>query len=175
MLTALQSMTAVHDDIAPLNLDWARAMVIVRNVAGANVTAGLTVDTNFMVPFFHALSSGRLPADRVFIAPYARVMPDVGADTFLVDVIRGDACVDAPLGGAVGITSYDWCVDGKSADGMIGESPCSIDGPIHCNDNSAKYFIRVYRKPGAPAACAGYKIAVSAKGGDACDFTQQCN
>ena len=81
MLTALQSMTAVHDDIAPLNLDWARAMVIVRNVAGANVTAGLTVDTNFMVPFFHALSSGRLPADRVFIAPYARVMPDVGADT----------------------------------------------------------------------------------------------
>ncbi len=103
------------------------------------------------------------------------LVPDVGADTFLVDVIRGDACVDAPSGGAVGITSYDWCVDGKSADGMIGESPCSIDGPIHCNDNSAKYFIRVYRKPGAPAACAGYKIAVSAKGGDACDFTQQCN
>ena len=53
---------------------------------------------------------------------------------------------------------------GKSADGMIGESPCDAQGPIHCNDNSAKYFVRVYRKPGAPAACAGYKIAVSAKG-----------
>ena len=103
------------------------------------------------------------------------VVSDVGSEAFLVDVIRGDACSDAPSGGAVGITSYDWCVDGKSADGLAGESPCAIDGPVHCNDNSTKYFIRVYRKPGAPAACAGYKIAVSAKGGDPCDFAQQCN
>ena len=94
---------------------------------------------------------------------------------FLIDVTRGEPCVDAPTGGAVGITSYDWCVDGKSADGTIGESPCDALGPIHCNDNSAKYYIRVYRKPGAPLACQGYKIAVSAKGGDACDFTNQCN
>jgi hypothetical protein len=95
-------------------------------------------------------------------------------DTVLIDVIRGDACSDAPGGAAVGITSYDWCVDGKSADGTAGEAPCAPTGPVHCNDNSAKYFVRVYRKAGAPAACTPYKVQVSAKGGDPCDFTKQC-
>ena len=103
------------------------------------------------------------------------VVQDAGSAPFLIDVTRGDPCNDAPSGGAVGIVSYDWCVDGKSADGMIGESPCSDQGPIHCNDNSTKYYIRVYRKPGAPLVCSPYKIAVSAKGGDACDFSNQCN
>ncbi len=104
------------------------------------------------------------------------LVQDAGVNAFLIDVLRGDAsCTDAPMGGAVGITSYDWCVDGKSADGTAGEAPCNEQGPVHCNDNSAKYFVRVYRKPGSPAACASYTITVSAEGGGACDFSQQCN
>jgi hypothetical protein len=88
MLTALQSMTAIHNDIADLNLDWSRAMVIIRNVAGANVTAGLTRDTNFFVPLVEALSGGRLPANRILIAPYAQVMKEVGSDPLPAAVYR---------------------------------------------------------------------------------------
>lgn len=102
------------------------------------------------------------------------VVGDVGSEDILLDVIRGDACADAPSGPGVGITSYDWCVDGKSADGLSGEAPCAADGPVHCNDNSAKYFIRVTRKPGSPAICLPYKIQISAKGGDPCNFDEKC-
>jgi hypothetical protein len=48
------------------------------------------------------------------------------------------------------------------------------DGVTHCNDNSSPYFVRVYRKPGAKGTCTPYAIAVTAKGGDPCDFSKQC-
>jgi hypothetical protein len=102
------------------------------------------------------------------------LMAGEGSENVLLDVIRGDACSDAPAGPATAITSYDWCVNGKSADGLVGEAPCAAEGPIHCNDNSAKYFVRVYRKAGSPAACLPYKVQVSAAGGDPCDFANQC-
>ncbi|KTD52614.1 hypothetical protein Lqui_0067 [Legionella quinlivanii] len=78
MLTALESMSVVHDDIAKLKLDWPHAMVIVRNVAGNNVTSGLTEGSNWMVAFINAVSENTLPRDRLFIAPYAKVIPEVG-------------------------------------------------------------------------------------------------
>lgn len=78
MLTAVQSMYSVHDDITGLNVDWSKAMVIVRNVAGGNVSAGVTVGTNWMVPFLNALSNNQIPADRILITPYAKVVDDVG-------------------------------------------------------------------------------------------------
>lgn len=80
MLTAMQSMTEVHDGLVNLHLDWPHAMVIVRNVAGSNVSAGLTTGTNWMVAFINALSSNQIPADRMLIAPYAQVRDDVGQD-----------------------------------------------------------------------------------------------
>jgi len=95
-------------------------------------------------------------------------------DEFVIDVIRGDACMDAPSGGGVGITSYDWCVDGKSADGLEGEAPCSATGATHCANHSSKYFVRVYRKLGVEGTCSTYTLSVTAKGGDPCDFTQKC-
>ncbi|KTD82490.1 DUF5624 domain-containing protein [Legionella waltersii] len=80
MLTAINSMSEIHDGVANLNLDWSKAMVIVRNVAGGNVSAGLTAGTNWMVPFVNALSNSQIPSDRVIIAPYAQVLPEVGKD-----------------------------------------------------------------------------------------------
>ncbi|KTC81531.1 DUF5624 domain-containing protein [Legionella brunensis] len=80
MLTAIQSMSEVHDGIANLNLNWPQAMVILRNVAGGNVSAGLTRGTNWMVPFVNALSNNQIPNDRMLIAPYAKVQPNVGKD-----------------------------------------------------------------------------------------------
>jgi hypothetical protein len=96
-------------------------------------------------------------------------------DEFVMDVIRGDACMNLPSGSAAGITSYDWCVNGVSADGKTGEAPCGdmIAGTNQCADHSSKYFVRVYRKLGATGTCTQYAITVTA-GGGACDFTQTC-
>jgi hypothetical protein len=95
-------------------------------------------------------------------------------DEFIIDVIRGDACVTVPTGAGTAITSYDWCVDGLSAAGNEGEAGCGPQAAVHCGDHSAKYYVRVVRKPGAPGTCAQYAIAVTATGGDACDFTLKC-
>jgi hypothetical protein len=95
---------------------------------------------------------------------------------FLFDVVRGPDCLDMPSGGIAGLTAYDWCVDGKSADGLAGEAICANDGtqPVHCNDNSSKYYLRVHRKLGAAGTCTQYSITITGKGGDPCDFTKQC-
>ncbi|WP_412756590.1 DUF5624 domain-containing protein [Legionella bozemanae] len=78
MLTALQSMDELHRKIAQLNIDWPNAKVIIRFVAGANVSAGVTKDNNWLVPFVEALSNNTLPSDRIYIAPYAAVKSSLG-------------------------------------------------------------------------------------------------
>jgi hypothetical protein len=94
-------------------------------------------------------------------------------DEFIVDVLRGGACDDAPMGSSTSITSYDWCVDGNA--GGEGELSCgNAAGLNHCTNHSATYFLRVYRRPGAAGTCAPYQITVTATGGDPCDFTQKC-
>jgi hypothetical protein len=88
MLTAIQSMSAVHDEVETLHIDWTHTMAIVRNVAGSNVTAGLTVGTNWMVPFIKALSNNQIPNNRILIAPYAVVKDDVGQDPLPVSTYQ---------------------------------------------------------------------------------------
>lgn len=80
MLTAINSMSEIHDGLANLNLNWSKAMVIVRNVAGSNVSAGVTSGTNWMVPLTKALSNNQIPDDRILITPYAQVLPEAGQD-----------------------------------------------------------------------------------------------
>lgn len=78
MLTAYQSMASVHDQLTTLNIDWKNAKVLVRFVAGSNVTAGVSAESNWLVPFVKALSNNQLPDDRVYIAPYLDVKPSLG-------------------------------------------------------------------------------------------------
>lgn len=78
MLTVLQELDKMHTQLASLNIDWAKARVIIRNVAGTNVTSGLTVGSNWLVPSLEAFSNGKLPSDRIMIAAYAEVKSDVG-------------------------------------------------------------------------------------------------
>lgn len=85
MLTMLESMTTVHDEIKDIPIDWPHAMVIVRIVAGTNVTSGLTKGSNWMVPFLVALSNYSLPENRILIAPYAEVKKDAGSKTLSED------------------------------------------------------------------------------------------
>jgi hypothetical protein len=97
-------------------------------------------------------------------------------DEFIIDVIHGDACTDTPSGKSTGITNYSWCVNGRGPDGLSGEIPCANDGsqPVHCNDNSSKYFVFVRRKLGATGTCTQYNVVVTATSADPCDFTQKC-
>jgi hypothetical protein len=94
-------------------------------------------------------------------------------DEFVFDVIRGDACLDSPVGPNTAITSYDWCVDGFDGTNQ-GEKGCGPEAAVHCTDHSSKYFVRVYRKAGAKGTCTPYQLTVTAAGGAACDFTQKC-
>ena len=97
---------------------------------------------------------------------------------FVMDVIRGNPCSDTPTGGGIGITSYDWCVNGTGtvAGNPVGEAPCApaTAGVPHCNDESAIYYVRVYRAAGVTGTCTPYSITVTG-GGGTCDLTQTCN
>ena len=102
---------------------------------------------------------------------------------FLMDVIREAPCTDTPTGPAVGITAYDWCVNASDgASPPSGELNCGPTAAVHCggkpNDSTAsshtaKYHVRVYRKPGATSTCTQYKLTVSG-GGGSCDLTRKC-
>lgn len=55
-------------------IDWSRAMVLIAGKAG-RPTAGITAESHSIAGVVRAVSRGRLPADRVFIAPHAAVFP----------------------------------------------------------------------------------------------------
>lgn len=78
MLTALNSMDSIHKQLASVSLDWKKAKVLIRFVAGSNVTAGVSAESNWLVPFVKALSNNQLPDDRIYIAPYLDVKPSLG-------------------------------------------------------------------------------------------------
>lgn len=78
MLTTLQSMTGINAAVDKLNVNWSKAKVIVRFVAGTNVTSGLTPGSNWIVPFVVALSNNQLSESRIYIAPYAAVKSSLG-------------------------------------------------------------------------------------------------
>jgi hypothetical protein len=92
-------------------------------------------------------------------------------DEFVFDVMRG-ACSATPSGPGTSVTSYDWCVDGMSADSTKGQGTCTAP----CKDFSTDYFIRVSRKAGATKTCTEYALKVTAKGGVGrpCDFASEC-
>jgi hypothetical protein len=78
MLTALESIGDLYHAISPLKLDWAHAKVIIRNVAGGNVTAGLTKESNWFVNLVLLLSNGKTGPNHIFISPYAKVGMSLG-------------------------------------------------------------------------------------------------
>jgi Domain of unknown function (DUF5624) len=57
-----------------VGIDWEQAMVIFAGQAG-RPTAGVTQESNSIAGVVRAVSRGRLPAERVFIAPHAPVFP----------------------------------------------------------------------------------------------------
>lgn len=149
---------------------------MVTDTAGSSLSlAGtLSSDTDVDVWTFDTVDTDEATTNSYHLSiNFTSPMPN---DEFVMDVIHGDACVDAPAGNSTNITSYSWCVDGRGADGLSGEIPCANDGsqPVHCNNNSSKYFVFVRRKPGVTGSCTQYNLVITAFGGDPCDFTQKC-
>ncbi|MFT3769564.1 MAG: hypothetical protein QM820_29360 [Minicystis sp.] len=101
-------------------------------------------------------------------------------DEFMMDVMR-DTCTDTPTGPASNIIAYDWCVNGFDG-ANTGEAPCGPASGSHCGGtpgsqasgtHTAKYYVRVYRRPGATGTCSQYTLMING-GGGACDFTKKC-
>ncbi len=72
-------MDQLHSKISQLKIDWPYAKVIIRFVAGSNVSAGVSKGSNWLVPFVQALSNNTLATDRIYITPYAAVKSSLGA------------------------------------------------------------------------------------------------
>jgi len=149
---------------------------MVTDTAGSSVTlAGtLSSDSDVDVWTFDTVDTDEGTTNSYHLSiNFTAPMPN---DEFVFDVIHGADCTDTPAGSSTNITSYSWCVDGRGSDGLSGEIPCANDGsqPVHCNNNSSKYFVFVRRKPGTMGTCTQYNIMITAAGGDPCDFTQKC-
>ena len=85
MLTTLNEMVSIYLKLKALNLDWENSRVIIRFVAGSNLTAGLTVGSNWLVDFLENASEGRLPTSSIFIIPFAEIKESVGKDEMTTD------------------------------------------------------------------------------------------
>lgn len=149
---------------------------MVTDTAGSAIalTGTLSADDDVDVWTFNTVDNDELTTNSYHVSiNFTAPMPN---DEFVIDVIRGDTCIDTPTGSTTNVTSYTWCVDGRGEDGLSGEVPCANDGsqPVHCNNNTKRYFVFVRRKPGVTGTCTGYNVAVTAFGGAACDFTQKC-
>jgi Domain of unknown function (DUF5624) len=72
-----------------LELPWERAMVIIAGQQG-RPTAGVSIESNSVAGVVHAASRGRLPLERLLIAPHAPVFPQFdGTDLTPVAALEG--------------------------------------------------------------------------------------
>ena len=73
MLVGYESIANIYQAISQLNLDWPNTKVLIRTVAGGNVSAGLSESNNWMGGLLTTVSEGKLTKDRIHITPYADV------------------------------------------------------------------------------------------------------
>ncbi len=92
---------------------------------------------------------------------------------FVMDVIRGSACSEIPRARAPRWSPTTGASTGRRP-ASARRPAASSTAPLHCNNYSSNYYVRVHRKPGATGSCTSYTIKATATGGDACDFSTQC-
>lgn len=84
-------------------------------------------------------------------------------DVFAFYVYRG-GCETAECSGMGPFTDYRWATDFRDAAGL-GECPCApppaSPGVNFCNDNTAEFFVRVFRKPGTAVSCDPYTLEIT--------------
>jgi hypothetical protein len=85
-------------------------------------------------------------------------------NVFRMDVYRG-SCTSSAICSNVS-DQLEWYTNFRSGSGTtaVGECPCNNGAILNnnlCNDNSATFYIKVYRAAGAPMTCDNYTIRVS--------------
>lgn len=80
MLTTLTEMVDLQQKIEPLKIDWTKAKVILRFVAGTNYTSGLSLESNWIGYYLNMVSGKTLPKDNLLIIPYAEIKTSVTSD-----------------------------------------------------------------------------------------------
>jgi hypothetical protein len=149
----------------------AKNVGMVQDVGGTPVVIDGTISsaTNVDVYAFNTVDTPETGTNSYHVSiVFSQPMPN---NEFVMDVMRGAPCSDAPTGPTTNITSYDWCVNGTSAN--VGEAPCGPTAVHHCADHTSTYYVRVYRKAGVTPTCTPYEITVTG-GGGTCDVTVTC-
>jgi hypothetical protein len=80
MLTSLRSLPNLQKAIAPLNLNWEKARVLLAFAPGGNVTASLYKGSSWLFALLRTMSNGRVHSNRIFIAPGIETRPTAGED-----------------------------------------------------------------------------------------------
>lgn len=89
---------------------------------------------------------------------------DNPGDAFRLDVRRSACDAMSCAMADTGFTEYNFATNFRDAGGL-GECPCAaapgMPGRNICSNNTATYYIRVFRRPDAPVTCAPYTLELS--------------
>ncbi|MFT5352879.1 MAG: hypothetical protein ACI9KE_000076 [Polyangiales bacterium] len=89
---------------------------------------------------------------------------DNPGDAFRLDVRRSACDAMSCDMSEAGFTEYSFSTNFRDAAG-VGECPCAVapgqPGRNICSNNTATYYVRVFRRPGAPVTCAPYTLQLS--------------
>lgn len=89
---------------------------------------------------------------------------DNPGDAFRLDVQRGACGAASCAMPDAGFTEYSFATNFRDGAGL-GECPCSVapgaPGRNICSNNTATYYIRVFRRTDAPVTCAPYTLQLS--------------
>lgn len=126
-----------------------------------------------------AVSGNALPMGReVWYSVIGSDSPDTACDTYNFQArftenpddafrleVRRTACDAMTCDMAdAGFTEYSFATNFRDGAG-VGECPCApapgLTGRNVCSNNTATYYIRVFRRPGAPVTCAPYTLQLS--------------
>ena len=84
---------------------------------------------------------------------------------YRMDIYRGNCSDGDPCLNVVDLMEWYTNTTTGSGASKVGECPCSTSATAHdlnqCNDQSADFFVRVYRAAGAPVTCDNYTIRIS--------------
>ena len=136
---------------------------------GTTVSGTLSADTD---ADWYDVTIGNMPAGGTN-QYHVQVSFDMNPNNeFVFQVIRGADCAKQAM--APTLTTYDWCVNWKGADGS-GESPCGdMTGLNTCANHSAPYKIGVSRAKGATSSCAQYVLNIQAAAGACAGPSDAC-
>ena len=78
MLAGIDGLYNLYETLNPVGIDWKKAKVILRLVAGTNDTGGLSKETNWLFYAFKKLSNDKLGDERIMFPAYSDIKKTVG-------------------------------------------------------------------------------------------------